>query len=78
MHSIKAAVAKSEFIDDKIKPILPKKRNKKTKVDVSRSKREIESEKKVIKEMIDDYDMSDPDAEEALSILREMYRDLED
>ena len=51
---------------------------KKTKVDVSRSKREIESEKKVIKEMIDDYDMSDPDAEEALSILREMYRDLED
>lgn len=33
-------------------------------------------QKRMIKDMIDNYDMSDPDAEEALELLRELERDL--
>lgn len=32
-------------------------------------------EKKLVKDMIKTYDMSDPDSEEALAILREMEKD---
>ena len=33
-------------------------------------------EKKLVKDMIDTYDMSDPDSEEALALLREIEKDL--
>ena len=32
-------------------------------------------EKKLVRDMIETYDMSDPDSEEALAILREMEKD---
>ena len=44
----------------------------------SKAKAEKKSEEKaLIKKMMDDYDMDDPDAEEALELLRELERDLD-
>ena len=37
----------------------------------------INEEKKIVKDLIDNYDENDPDREEALALLKEMYEDLD-
>lgn len=51
------------------------KRNNAEKVASPQRKQNPKTEKKLVKDMIKNYDMSDPDSEEALAILREIEKD---
>ena len=53
----------------------PKTEKKSVKVASPQRKQNPKTEKKLVKDMIKNYDMSDPDSEEALAILREIEKD---